>query len=156
MSGIEVVGIVLGSIPLVISALEHYHGGITTLKRWRRSEPERNSVIRSLNVENVKMKNVCQRLLFGVVPPWQVEAMMEDPFGPLWQDGVVKRRIRARLCESAQVFEPTIASVKEAMDDLVERLGLAPDGQVRGQFLSSALLLPCDLLLLSSLLRLGL
>jgi hypothetical protein len=32
MSGLEVVGVVLGSIPLIISALEHYADGVRNIK----------------------------------------------------------------------------------------------------------------------------
>ncbi|KAL2006428.1 hypothetical protein VTN00DRAFT_9096 [Thermoascus crustaceus] len=87
MSGFEVAGIVLRSIPLVISALEHYSDGARTLKRWRSYDGELKSLIRSLNTEMVKFQNVCENLLQGIVPPSRIEEMLNDLlalFGKTW------------------------------------------------------------------------
>lgn len=48
MAGLEVAGIVLGSIPLIVSALEHYGEGVSPdCCRWHRP-PTRLTAIRSL------------------------------------------------------------------------------------------------------------
>lgn len=124
MSGIEVVGVVLGSIPLIISALEHYHDGVWTIQRWRRYKRERQSLVRSLNTERVKMHNICEKLLVGLVSLSQVQAMIQSPFGPLWQEEAVKRKVRARLGGSIDVFESNVEEMEDAMLEMMQRLGL--------------------------------
>jgi hypothetical protein len=124
MAGIEVVGIVLGSIPLIISALEHYRDGVSTIQRWRKYERERQSLIRSLKTERVKMHNICEKLLAGLVAPSQVHEMIQNPFGQLWQEEAVMRKIRARLEESIEVFRSIVEDMKDAILEMMRRLGL--------------------------------
>ncbi|CAM1510792.1 Fc.00g083050.m01.CDS01 [Cosmosporella sp. VM-42] len=75
------------------------------------------------------MQNICEKLLFGVVPPSRIESMIKDPGGSLWQDEAVKRRLRARLHDSMEVFESIVTNMREAMMQMMKRLGLGPDGQ---------------------------
>lgn len=124
MSGLEVVGVVLGSIPLIISALEHYRDGVSTIQRWRKYERERQSLVRSLKTERVKMHNICEKLLVGLVAPSQVQDMIQNPFGQLWQEEAVMRKIRARLEESIEVFGSIVEDMKDAILEMMRRLGL--------------------------------
>jgi hypothetical protein len=133
MSGLEVVGVVLGSIPLIISALEHYRDGVSTIQRWRRYERERQSLVRSLKTERVKMHNICEKLLVGLVSPSQVQAMIQSPFGTLWQEDAVKRKIRARLGDSIEVFESNVEEMRDAMYEMMQRLGLDQGAQSPGK-----------------------
>ncbi|KAK3303044.1 uncharacterized protein B0T15DRAFT_568749 [Chaetomium strumarium] len=112
MSGFEVAGIVLGSIPLVISALEHYGEGLSTIQRWRKYKRELQSLVRNLQTERVKLQNVCEKLLVGIVPPSDIEAMIDDPLGGLWRQDAVQKRIQFRLWKSYDVFEATISDIK--------------------------------------------
>ncbi|KAK4213298.1 hypothetical protein QBC37DRAFT_440899 [Rhypophila decipiens] len=101
MSGFEVAGIVLGSIPLLISALEHYGDGVRTIQKWRKYESELRSVVRNLKTERVKLLNVCEKLLDGLVPASMVDTMVEDPFGELWQEQEIKRKIGSAAIDEA-------------------------------------------------------
>jgi hypothetical protein len=51
MSGFEVAGLVLGIIPLAISALEHYKAGRGWLKTWRDFDGQLDMLIHRLNVQ---------------------------------------------------------------------------------------------------------
>ncbi|KAI9898049.1 hypothetical protein N3K66_006409 [Trichothecium roseum] len=107
MSSFKVVGVVLGSIPLLISALERYNGGLTTIKRWKKYDEERRVMIRGLVMGEMKLRNVCEKLLHGLAPPSDVEAMIQDPTGPLWKGKDIKRKILDRLNDCADMFEET-------------------------------------------------
>lgn len=124
MSGLEVIGVVLGSIPLIISALEHYRDGATAIKRFRRYDREKQSVVRNLKTERVKMQNVCEKLLEDLVAKSQIQAMTQNPFGQLWQEDSIKRKIRERLEESIEVFESIVVDIKDAILEMMKRLGL--------------------------------
>ncbi len=81
MSGFEIAGIVLGSFPLLVTALEAY---INFMKDWGKIPSEMNSLHRQLTTEQVNLHNVLERLLGDMVPQRDVEPMLEDPMGPLW------------------------------------------------------------------------
>ncbi|KAJ6790295.1 hypothetical protein PWT90_09961 [Aphanocladium album] len=92
MSGFEIAGIVLGTIPLVISALEHYHDGVSAIQRWRRYQRERQHLARILKTEQIKLQNICEELLKGLVPDSQIERMIKDPFGLQWHDSQIRSK----------------------------------------------------------------
>ncbi len=118
MSGFEIAGIVLGSIPLVISALEHYSRGLSTIQRWRKYHRELQTLIRNLQTEQVKLQNVCEKLLVGVVPASEIEAMIDEPAGPLWRRDAVETRVRARLWKSYVVFQEIVVNISEAISEI--------------------------------------
>ncbi|KAK0631463.1 hypothetical protein B0T14DRAFT_559256 [Immersiella caudata] len=122
MSGFEAAGIVLGSLPLVISSLEHYRDGLRTIQRWRKYERELQSLVRNLETERAKLQNVCEKLLVGLVPPSRIEAMVNNPMGDLWQESNTQKKIRARLWRSWAVFEDTTRSMQSAIEELMEKL----------------------------------
>jgi hypothetical protein len=80
MSGFEIVGVVLGGIPLIISALEHYQ----SLQIWRRSARELKSLVVQLTAQHSILKNTCSMLLEDIVDAHKIGHMTTDPFGSLW------------------------------------------------------------------------
>ncbi|KAI0803735.1 hypothetical protein GGR55DRAFT_385661 [Xylaria sp. FL0064] len=122
MSGFEIAGIVLGAVPLLISALEHYGDALSTLNKWRKYERELRSLVRNLDTERVKLQNVCEKLLVGIVPESQIEAMIKDPMGGLWKEEKIQARVQSRLWESYGSFEDTISDIKRATDEMNQRI----------------------------------
>ncbi|KAJ0370676.1 hypothetical protein COL154_001050 [Colletotrichum chrysophilum] len=133
MSGFEVAGVVLGTIPLVISALEHYKQGISTIRTWRNYNRELRILILSLETERVRFQDVCEKLLVGLVSPCQIESMIEDPFGPAWQEDVIQAKIKARLWRSFSIFEDIVTDMEEATKEMMKKLDLQPDGKIKWQ-----------------------
>ncbi|KAI3316709.1 hypothetical protein HD806DRAFT_517006 [Xylariaceae sp. AK1471] len=130
MSGIEVVGIVLGTIPLVISALEHYQNGRKAVSTWRRHLRVTQSLMRNLKTEHGKLYNTCETLLGGIVPSAMLLPMLKEPFGTLWQDEDVKERIERRLDHMYAVFEDNVKDMLATMEELKSSLGLGAHTEV--------------------------
>lgn len=130
MSGLEVVGIILGNIPLVISALEHYGGALQSLSRWRSTSRELQSLRRRLGTQQAIFTNTCEHLLSGIVPSTKLEAMIVEPFGPLWQDPNIKCKLQMRLDRVIEPFENTIKTMVEAVEHFKNRLDLDENGEV--------------------------
>lgn len=84
MSWLEAVSVVLGGIPLIISALEHYGDGVSAVQRWRKYKRELKSIARSLKTERVRIHNICENLLVSLVLPSQTQSMTHKPLGILW------------------------------------------------------------------------
>lgn len=130
MSGFEVAGVVLGSIPLIVSALEHYKQGMSTIKTWRNYDRELRSLIRNLETEKIRFQDICEKLLIGLVPSSQIEHMVDDPFGRLWRQDSVQDAIKARLWRSYELFHSIVKDMEAAIKDIMRRLDLQPDGKV--------------------------
>ncbi|XXG94203.1 hypothetical protein Hte_000456 [Hypoxylon texense] len=131
MSGLEVVGVVLGSIPLLISALEHYGGVLKALHRWRSAAQEIQSLKRRLGTQQAIFTNTCEHLLGGIVSATFLEAMIADPFGPLWRDLDIKCKLEMRLGPVIGPFGDTAASMVEAIKQFQSRLDLNEHGEVK-------------------------
>ena len=130
MSGIEAAGLVLGSIPLVISALKYYDHGIMAIERARSYNRYRMTLIDALNEEQTRLENICEFILDGLVPKSRIERMISDPCGGLWKDEFLKLRLKARLWNSATQFEQTTKEMKAAMQELMDKLDVGSDGKV--------------------------
>lgn len=134
MSGFEIVGVVLGGIPLVISALEHYREGVTIIHKWRRYQRERQILVSTLRTEKVKLENTCEALLHGLVPRSQIRAMIEDPFrAGHWKDAQVRRKLKARLDTAFESFEEIVNQMHCGMKEMMQRLDIHPDTVVSGR-----------------------
>ncbi|KAM0418717.1 hypothetical protein ACHAPT_012315 [Fusarium lateritium] len=132
MSGFEIAGIVLGSIPLVIAALENYGAGLSTLQRWRRYQRELQSLIRNLETERIKLQNVCEKLLIGLVPDSRIDALINNPMGDLWKEEETLAKIQFRLEKGFEVFESTTGHLKTTVDEMARRIDSQRGGMVSG------------------------
>jgi hypothetical protein len=102
MSGFEIAGIVLGTIPLVVTVLEAYSN---FMRDWGKAPSELKSLNRQLTTERAKLYNVCDQLISDVVPQRDIEPMLQDPFGQLWQAKETNDKIRRRLWDAYGPFE---------------------------------------------------
>lgn len=130
MSGFEIAGIILGSIPLVISALEHAGEGISAIQRWRKYKRELESLIRNLQTEQLRLQDVCEKLLIGLVPASEIEAMINDPLGKLWSREGIENKIRLRLWKASRLFKETVEGIKVAIDEMKAEIDSQKDGNV--------------------------
>lgn len=122
MSGFEIAGIVLGSLALLITALEQYGDAARTMKKWIKYKSELQRVIRNLKTERVRFLNVCEKLLDGLVPASRIDSMVEEPFGALWYEKDTQRRIHARLWRSWDAFEQTVTAMKVVIEETLDKL----------------------------------
>ncbi|RMJ08407.1 hypothetical protein CDV36_011986 [Fusarium kuroshium] len=132
MSGFEIAGIVLGSIPLVIATLEKYGTGLSALQRWRKYQRELQSLIRNLKIERAKLQNVCEKLLIGIVKPARIEVLINNPMGDLWREEETLRKVQFRLGKGFESFEATISHLKTTIDEMAERIDSQKNGMASG------------------------
>ena len=130
MSGIEVTGIVLGAIPLLISALEHYAEGIHLIRRWLRYQRELKSLIRILRAEYTRFLGTCERVLYGLIPGTERRLLIEQTHSSRWKDPALERKLRERLRHAYMPYMESIDDMNEAIEDLRDRLKLNKSLQV--------------------------
>ncbi|KAI0438563.1 hypothetical protein F4803DRAFT_534540 [Xylaria telfairii] len=131
MSGFEVVGVVLGTIPLLVSALERYERGIKTIQIVRRRAKVMHSLATALSTEQTILRNTCETLLGGIIDPKNMKPLLAEPFGPLWQDPDTKALIERRLDHTLKDFKALVHSMEEAVEEIRSKLGLGPDCEIR-------------------------
>lgn len=131
MSGIEVAGLVLGAIPLIITALDVYKGTVSKVSKWRRYAREVDRLIRCLRFEDARLQSVCEKMLVGIVSGSDIKAMIEDPGGPLWNDNGLHQKLGPRLWKSRGDFMGTIEDIKMSVDEIKDKLKLI-DGKASG------------------------
>src|SRR5438477_525694 len=115
MSGFEVAGAVLGSLPLIISALEHYSDGVR-LKIWRtiraqlmwlqvsaiKNMQKYEAVFEYLHASFVTSlaiyRNSCEELLSPLaLPDSKLYDLLEKTDGGSWEDPELNTSLRNRL-----------------------------------------------------------
>lgn len=116
VTGVEVAGLVLGVIPLLISALENYEKLAAPTKdffRWRRHV---RRLIRELYTINISYDQAV-RVLLKAADVADQTTMMEDPRSELWRKGDIADGLRDRL---GSVYDPLILTIEEVSEILVE------------------------------------
>jgi len=131
VTGVETAGLVLGALPLVISALESYAEGVETIHKWWRYSRELASLRRILDAEFVRYLNTCEELLAGLVPNVTLAALLDNPGGEQWQDPEIERKLRLRLRKSFSSYLETVADMNDVITVLESKLELDSEGKVR-------------------------
>lgn len=133
MSGLEVAGVVLGSLPLVISALEHYAKGVHTAKRYWRYKSELRALILQIDTERGIFINTLEQLLSGLVRIEHMSDFLSNPGGKIWQD--VDVQLKQRLRSAYEVYFGNVSGMARSLKTIREKLALDPDsGKVRPLF----------------------
>jgi hypothetical protein len=129
MSGLEVAGVVLGALPLVISALEHYREGVNTTKRYWRYKKEVDSLILQVKTERGIFINTLEQLLTGIVKTEHMAGFTSEPGGDAWR--VVGKLLENRLRGAYEIYLDNVRGMETSLEQIMEKLALAPNGRVR-------------------------
>lgn len=130
VTGIETAGLVLGSLPLVISALEHYAEGISTIIKWWHFKKEILCLVRSLEAEQARFLNTCELVLEGLVPAPDLERLIQNAGGEEWKDNELDAKLRRRLHRSYKPYVHSVTDMKVALEELKTKLELNAEGKV--------------------------
>ena len=130
MSGIEVTGLVLGSIPLIISALEDYADGVRTIKRMMQYKWELDQLVTSLQAEYELYRNTCEQLLNGLVSATAMEELVRDPQSPLWKSDALNKKLEELLSRSYKVYMKSVDDMNATIEEFRLRLNLSDEGKV--------------------------
>jgi hypothetical protein len=131
MSGIEVAGLVLGSIPLIISALESYNEGLDPVKSFIRWERELPQFIRKLRNQHVHFAQTTRLLLEPITTEFELAEMLSEPSGKLWKDDDMTGKLKDKLQESYHAYQSTITDIERIMKKIASKLDLERATEVR-------------------------
>ncbi|KAF2126815.1 hypothetical protein P153DRAFT_297008 [Dothidotthia symphoricarpi CBS 119687] len=129
MSGFEVAGVVLGSLPLVISAFEHYAAGIATAKRFFRYKSEMRSLILQMNTERSIFINTMEQLLTGIVRIEHMANFVSNAGSDIWKERDIEMKLKDRLRGAYEIYIENVKGMELACNLMMKKLALDPDGK---------------------------
>ena len=152
MSGFEVIGVVLGAIPLIISGLEHWRDIAKVGGYYRRIREEHQRCLHDVRLYQILYKRNLKELLLPIVDdPDDVPLLVSDPTSDSWKNKTLESRLEERLQESYPLYMEIMSDMKEAVEELHKvlcldkttmqsQLHLSEKGQLQKQatFLTSA------------------
>jgi hypothetical protein len=130
MSGLEIAGIVLGALPLIISALEHYANGVRTAKRFWRYKSVFEDLITQIDTQHGIFINTLELLLGGLVTVEHMTDLLFNPGGDGWRDAKLDSQLRDRLRNAYDVYFRNVDGLNRSLVMIMEKLALDPDGKV--------------------------
>lgn len=130
MSGLEIAGVVIGALPLIISALEHYAEGVKTAKRYWRYKSELRSLILQIGTERGIFINTLEQLLTGTVRTEHMAELMFNAQGDAWRTSNVEKKLRDRLRNVYDIYLDNMRGMEVSLRKMAAKLALDPDGKV--------------------------
>ena len=105
MSGFEVAGLVLGAIPLVISALEHYEEGVGVMKNMMQYECVFSDISISFAASVAIFSNSCFQLLNPLnLPDQRLSELLIDRKPNAWSDEQLHQELKQRLGTNCKIY----------------------------------------------------
>jgi hypothetical protein len=108
MTGAEAAGFVLGVLPLLISAAEHYDGVFRPLKRFRKFIPEIELYQQQLNTQKTIFRNECQLLLTTLIGRQKAREMLIESEHSSWGDSDLDEKFARQLGDSGTACKTII------------------------------------------------
>jgi hypothetical protein len=127
MSGIEVVGIVLGALPIMISGIEKYSDGLSAARRLLHPRKELRNMHRAIRTELQIFRNTAVILLHRIATDAEVRALIEEPTSSLWMTPGFEAQIKSLLGSSYFTWCEVMADVGNAIKEISVELGLPCD-----------------------------
>lgn len=136
MIGVEaVIGLVLGAIPLAISACEHWRGMAGKYDRFAHFRKQYKKMCEDLKDEQAIFRLLVSKLVrplvnVDLIQETDLDRIISDLSDPLCADEDVNQAIRARLGETYESFFRVVQDTNQQCMVLLRSLGLQRDDVV--------------------------
>lgn len=136
MSGFEIAGVVLGAIPLFISAASHCRESLGTLDKFFKKERILNVYIQELETHQTLLRLQLQRVIgsTNLSAKTQLE-LVDNTASPLWQSQDVQAQLRRSIGDMAELFQKTMKRMAGVFIQQIETEETAPGHQVHWRVL---------------------
>lgn len=132
MSGVEIVGVLLGAFPLLIKALNSYPNGARTAREWNRFRIAIDEYIDTLSTQKVIFWDRVVQLLDGIVPPADLDNLYRGGGTVSYMDSVISSEVlEKRLgAEKYYLFVKHSKRMAESLGQIERLLRINKDGEV--------------------------
>ncbi|KAF5020851.1 hypothetical protein F66182_7106 [Fusarium sp. NRRL 66182] len=124
MSGFEIAGIVLGSLPLLISAAEHYQSGLDPAIAFFKWKDELKKALRELWLQHSSFQLTLRNILKEVASPSETDEMLLDFQHELWRSSELAERLEHRLNAAYRVYIYMMKEMESCMRTLARHLDI--------------------------------
>lgn len=121
MSGFEAVGVVLGVLPLLVSAMEHYDDVLRPLQRFKDYAPELSRFQRRILAQKTIFRSQCQLLLVTITDHETADNMLDVPKHHEWASKHLKAKLEQQLGFSAKACAETIKDIEDQLSIIQEK-----------------------------------
>lgn len=115
VTGVETAGLVLASLPILISALENYEDIVGPTKQFFRWKKYKRKLVQELYTLRASFDQAILVLLKPIAEPEELNAMMEDLGSDLWRTGSIADDLRNTL---GSAYDPLILTIREIAEEL--------------------------------------
>ncbi|RYP46715.1 hypothetical protein DL768_007123 [Monosporascus sp. mg162] len=112
----EIAGLVLGAVPLLISALEHYEDFVEPTVAFFKWKGQLSKVTRRLLMGHTAYEQNVRLLLKQVVSNEDLVSMIDDPQSDDWKSDCLVKDLREKL---GSAYQPTLSTIQEIADIMV-------------------------------------
>ncbi|KAF9882109.1 hypothetical protein CkaCkLH20_00145 [Colletotrichum karsti] len=126
----EIAGIVLGAVPLLISALEHYQdiiGPVIRFKNWR---GELGTLILRLVTERASYDQNLRIMLLRSVGAEELEQMIADPQSQLWNSKYLADDMETELGRAYKPCMGLVKNIAESLETIATNLNIEGSDKV--------------------------
>ncbi|KAH0551799.1 hypothetical protein GP486_006982 [Trichoglossum hirsutum] len=124
VTGVETAGIVLGSLPLLISALEHYEDIVRPTKEFFTWRKHRRKLVQELYTLRAFYDQAISLLLKPIADTEDLATMVEDPLSDLWNAGPIADKLRDMLGPAYDPLILEIGEIAEILGDIAVHLNI--------------------------------
>ena len=124
MSGFEIVGVVLGALPLIVSGIEGCSEGLSAARRLFNPRRELRNLHRAIKTELQIFRNTALLLLHRIATEIEVESLIREPTSDLWRAPYFEKQMRTLLGSSYSVWCEVMTEVSNAIKEISIDLGL--------------------------------
>lgn len=119
MSGAEAVaGLVLGVLPLLVAAAEHYEDVFRPFARYRKFAQEVQIFQKQFKTQKTIFRNECRLLLTTLTDHDVANQMLEERCHPFWTDRNMDETFARQLGHSGDACAATIALIQDRLKDI--------------------------------------
>ena len=135
MSGFEIVGVVLGVLPLIITAIEDYEKIVGPIITYRQYSKALKTFTTELNVQRDIFQNECIWILSRFVDDHELEDMLKDPSHGLRdvikQDRTLDSNVSTTIGPHYGQLRAILQLIKTSLDEIYDETKHLPEGLSR-------------------------
>lgn len=129
-TGIEVAGLILGSFPLIVNALEHYGEGLEAMQDWARFRTDFNAFLNDFIRQQIFFRQHIEDLLSLVVDSdYDMGCMLDDPHDKRWKSPTLEQKLKMRLPGKREYesYMVTVSAIQTILDKIRKKLSISED-----------------------------
>lgn len=122
MSGLEIVGVILGAVPIIISAIDHYKTTSQRVKYFRYREPHIVELIRSLEEQRFFLESDLVETLQKStdLEADEISAWLQNPNSELFEDPEITDAVREYLGEGYPQYTGAIDRCQRIIEEIAK------------------------------------